>query len=812
MKTAESDGGAGTPAPGLTSGSAGTTLRSGKTALDSGKLDAPPAAGRGPLEATRRPIEPPPPDAYAFGPYVLEPVRRVLRRDGRVVPITAKTFDVLLALIEHRGRIVGKDELLSRVWPDTSVQENNLVRQISSLRRLLDQRPDQHDYIVTIPGQGYQFVAEVREVPPAVPDDAFAVIDSTADPAGAAVPAGASPAGRRRRPFVAAGVAAAAVIAAALAGVALLRSTRSPEEPPRVLERVTFDDAAVARESAWSPDGEWVVYASDRSGNLDLWRQRLGDPNPVPLTMSEAGDSQPDWSPDGRWIVFRSERDGGGLFVMPAGGGHQRRIAAFGYHPRWSPEGTSILFTRSGPVPGPAGVYVVGTDGRPPRPVAPELVGGLRSVQAAWHPDGRRISIWATMDNHESVFFTTAAGGGSATPAVLDDAVRRSLQDLSPGRFVWARSRRFVYFEARNGDTQNIWRVRVDPDSERWIGGPERVTTGTSEESNVALSPDGTRLLFTSTSSRTRLWAFPLDAAAGRLTSEPRPLTAGRTGEVDFDARADGSTVAYRAVRAGRNELWERSIAEGRERLLLSSADWKYITPRWSPDGARLAYSQLATRDHSSLTVGVLNADGSGHRALTYPGDVEMQAYDWSQDGKAILGSCRFKPSEHYATCLVPVAAAGAVSAGSVRVVASDPRRNLYNQRFSPDQRWITFLAHNLQHASTSTVYVTPATGGRWRAVTEGTWFDDKPRWGPDGRLLYFVSHRTGVPNVWARRFDPVRGVVVGEPFQVTSFSSGQFMLTRRIVQMDIAITATDLLLPISESRAEIWMLDGVDR
>ena len=67
----------------------------------------------------------------------------------------------------------------------------------------------------------------------------------------------------------------------------------------------------------------------------------------------------------------------------------------------------------------------------------------------------------------------------------------------------------------------------------------------------------------------------------------------------------------------------------------------------------------------------------------------------------------------------------------------SDPKRNLFNQRFSPDQRWITFPAHDLMYNSTSTVYVVPAAGGEWRAMTNGAAFDDKPRWGSDGGVLY---------------------------------------------------------------------------
>ena len=101
---------------------------------------------------------------YAFGPFVVDLVKRTLCREGRPVPITSKTFDVLVVLLEHRDHIVSKDELLNRVWPDTAVNENNLARQISSLRRALGQRPDQHDFIVTIPGNGYRFVAPVQNV------------------------------------------------------------------------------------------------------------------------------------------------------------------------------------------------------------------------------------------------------------------------------------------------------------------------------------------------------------------------------------------------------------------------------------------------------------------------------------------------------------------------------------------------------------------------------------------------------------------------------------------------------------------------
>jgi DNA-binding winged helix-turn-helix (wHTH) protein/TolB-like protein/Flp pilus assembly protein TadD len=101
---------------------------------------------------------------YEFGPFRVDPVKRLLLRHGVVVPLTPKTFDTLLTLVESNGQVIGKDELMSRVWPDTIVEESGLARNISVLRKALGESPDEHQYIVTAPGRGYQFVAGVQEV------------------------------------------------------------------------------------------------------------------------------------------------------------------------------------------------------------------------------------------------------------------------------------------------------------------------------------------------------------------------------------------------------------------------------------------------------------------------------------------------------------------------------------------------------------------------------------------------------------------------------------------------------------------------
>src|SRR4029079_17127911 len=96
---------------------------------------------------------------YVFGPFRLDPSSRLLLRDGKPVPLTAKTFDTLFVLIRSNGKVLGKDELLQAVWPDAVVEEANLAVNISALRKALGESPGEHKYIVTIPGRGYQFVA-----------------------------------------------------------------------------------------------------------------------------------------------------------------------------------------------------------------------------------------------------------------------------------------------------------------------------------------------------------------------------------------------------------------------------------------------------------------------------------------------------------------------------------------------------------------------------------------------------------------------------------------------------------------------------
>ncbi|GAB3735447.1 hypothetical protein GCM10028862_19230 [Luteimonas pelagia] len=140
------------------------------------------------------------PGPLRFEPFRLDPRSRVLRRDdGGVVPLTGRAFDTLCYLVRHRDRVVGKDELFAAVWAGRVVEENNLSQAVSAIRRALGTGAQDHRFLVTVPGRGYRFVAEVAEVALATADVAPAS-EGAAPPPGAPAPELAD---RRGPPLVA---------------------------------------------------------------------------------------------------------------------------------------------------------------------------------------------------------------------------------------------------------------------------------------------------------------------------------------------------------------------------------------------------------------------------------------------------------------------------------------------------------------------------------------------------------------------------------------------------------------------------------
>jgi len=101
------------------------------------------------------------PKRFTFGEFELDVVRRSLYRDGEQVALNSRAFDLLLELVNSHGQIIGKEELLDRVWAGQFVEEGNLTVHISALRKIFGEKKDENKFIATVPGRGYSFVAEM---------------------------------------------------------------------------------------------------------------------------------------------------------------------------------------------------------------------------------------------------------------------------------------------------------------------------------------------------------------------------------------------------------------------------------------------------------------------------------------------------------------------------------------------------------------------------------------------------------------------------------------------------------------------------
>ena len=762
----------------------------------------------------RRPLGLPGP-CYRFGPFLADSGSRRLYHGVRELPLTPKSFKVLLVLLEVQGQLVSKEDLFHQVWPDTFVEANNLARNISMIRKALHECDSDREYIVTVTGRGYRFVEAVArsEQSHALQEVSVPVSGAGLEPAAH----GAAPIlpETRRDPIArvsgyawrATAILSGLVSLAAVAGL-LVRSRPHAEEvyPERHLSKLT-SASRFETEPSWSPDGKWIAYSSDRSGNFDIWIQPVGDGQPIQITFDTARDWQPAWSPDGRTIAFRSERDGGGLFVAPALGGAERKLTDFGYQPQWAPDASRMLFTEA------RDLFVTGLDGAAPTRVAvaerASLIGRFR---AGWHPDGRRVSVYGNDRQHGWSFWTMALDGGQSVRSRPSESVARRLREMGVrlGGFVWARGGDTLYFEGRSDETSNLWRVRVNPATLEWMGGPDRLTTSSSLESSIALSPDGRRLAFGSRTERTVAWSLPFDPVSGRIVGEGEAVTPEGSNAEILDLSPDGSQLAYRVAGQNRHELWIRSIDRQADHLRTVEVGAAIIQPRWSRDGTQLAYLRRPADPQRAAAVVLLRAADDGQQRVVPASRSPEMVYDWAADGQSFLVRCRENPA-FSAICRLSNSPADG-TAGDMHVVAADARRNLYAAKHSPDGRWVSFIAAT--DLTRSTVFVSPAGVGPWIPMTphEDRYFEDKPRWSPDGRTLYFLSNRNGFWNVWGRRFDPERGKALGGPFQVSRFDSSMQMVRENVADVQIGITSRRLILPVTQMSGAVWVLDNVDR
>ncbi len=487
--------------------------------------------------------------------------------------------------------------------------------------------------------------------------------------------AGEPPPGKPRAAVVAAGV---AVVGVALATGFGLGHARAPAARPRPgpvprLVQLTWEPGYHGYPSV-SPDGGSFAYVSASGETSDILVRRVGGENPVNLTKDfEGPDAQPAFSPDGRWIAFRSERDGGGLFLMGATGESPRRLTSFGYEPAWSPDGRQIAFatdrTDTGESVRTSELWLLEVATGALR----KLPDAGHATHPAWSPSGSRIAYdrVAGANFARRILSTIPAGGGPPTTLL-------ELPDNNPLRPHWSRAG--ITFSSSAGGVPNIWRVRVDEATGRRAGEAEQVLTMPTSFFSSS-TPDGRRLLFGHHEAFPEIRRLPFDPVKGRLVSGTGTVLAGprdvRLGEVS----PDGEWLAAVLLEPGRKDILLVRSRTGETRRLTDDPLPK-DSLLWAPDGTRIYFS-VAFDGRSE--VWSIRPDGSGRECVfAPPGRDDVVPLHVSPDGRTLSVGLGTTLRLHTVDLGVPIALRRAVP------LASAPAEGeLAWCEWSRDGRWL---------------------------------------------------------------------------------------------------------------------------
>lgn len=202
----------------------------------------------------------------------------------------------------------------------------------------------------------------------------------------------------------------------------------------RNTRRLTFD-SRIDYDPTWSPDGRRIAFASDRSGNMDIWSLNAdGTGGLVQLTSDPAQQRQPAWSPDGNQIAYVSdEDDNDNIFVMDADGLNKRRLRDLAssneQFPAWSPDGQWIIFTTD--LDGPQQLYAINVAQQTLQPVIAEPV---FDAEGNWAANGKRVALRSTRDGNTDIYVISFDGSGLGTG--LRRLTTHEADDIQPA---WSR-------------------------------------------------------------------------------------------------------------------------------------------------------------------------------------------------------------------------------------------------------------------------------------------------------------------------------------------------------------------------------------
>ncbi len=578
----------------------------------------------------------------------------------------------------------------------------------------------------------------------------------------------------------AAGVFVGAALALSVWGPGKAASTEAPRI--RQVARLTHDPG-LSEWPTWSPDGKLLAFASDRSGNFEIYVRRIEGGHEVNVTNDPGQDYQPAFSPDGQWIAFISTRTsrtgmikigatfgmefrtfGGDLWVAPALGGAARRLATDANFPVWHPDGKRIAYVTG--TENHRAVLEIPAAGGDPKPLLAGSDSKWEVVKVQYSPDGRWLSLGAA--DPEKVLLLSLAEG--ARPKELLDASTHA----------WTPDSKRPYYMKRDalGGTR-LESVRVADDGSV-PAPPDTIGVMTGILRDLAVSADGRSLAVSEMEGSMNLTLQPLQPGGGAPSGPERPLTRGQALDRYPAFSPDGKRVVYSSNRLGPQEIWVVEIGSGHLQKLPSPAGHQNVSlPVWSPDGRKISMTPISADGKRSLWLVAL--DGSEATELIPPMK-DLGGGHFSPDGSRIAYYAR--SGEHLQVFEADVATR------QTRQLTSSPS-DKWAEEWPPDGRWLLYMS---TADGAMQVWRMPVKGGKEEQLTFGHERVRHASYSPDGKWIYIQpSHR----NIYRI---PAEG---GPMQQVTNFPESGLFLEEPAISPD----GRSLLYCKSNGGSSLWLI-----
>jgi Tol biopolymer transport system component/DNA-binding winged helix-turn-helix (wHTH) protein len=615
---------------------------------------------------------------FQFGPFVLDPNRRVLRRGAETVPLTPKAFDLLLYLAQHPNRVITKEELLQGVWGDGFVEEGNITQNVFLLRRAMAEESGPSALIVTLPRKGYQFAAVVATLPETVPmaiDEELSklkgnlivqdvqtlthivVEEETEFPDSQlkALPAVAKP--RWGRILL-------LILAGAVAGALAVWAFFAPRPMPRVLRAVQLTRTGRAEPyGSVLTDGSRLFFTERIGGAWSLAQtaEQGGEPTLIPssvigITLLDIDHTR------SKFLVRAQGPDSDSLdpiWVVATGGGSAQRLGDVrGVAAAWSPDGQSVAYSQEGEL------FIVRVDGQQTRKLF-SAAGTIPYLR--WSPDGKRLSLTVMDATGTRSLWEIAPDGSKPHPLDLGWKSRPGKWGEGDCCGEWTPDGKFFVFRSAHDEVESLWAIREDG---RWFrrgrGRPVQLYTSPDRIGEPRFSADGRKIFFVDYQERRELvrydsarklfvpylngiparflsfsrdghWVSYRNDVGGNLwRSRPDGSEALQLTFPPLEVRhstwsPDGKTIVFEA-----DGILYTIPSEGGKPEVLLTANATGIEPVWSPDGRYLLFSRFAKSEAGYWQPSIFQMDFNTRQVQMVPGSEDFEDPVWSPDGKYV--------------------------------------------------------------------------------------------------------------------------------------------------------------------------------